>query len=141
MKHYDTNANIQAPPRVVWSILTDGPAYSEWDSGVERVEGRIAHGEKIKVTSEVNPGRDFPVRVTQFTPEKQMTWTGGLPLGLFKGVRTFTLTPQEDGTTRFTMRETYTGPLLPLIWRSMPDLSASFEQFAAGLKKRAEEAA
>jgi hypothetical protein len=141
LKHYDTNANIQAPPRVVWSILTDGPAYSEWDSGVERVEGRIAHGEKIKVTSEVNPGRGFPVRVTQFTPEKQMTWTGGLPLGLFKGVRTFTLTPQEDGTTRFTMRETYTGPLLPLIWRSMPDLSASFEQFAAGLKKRAEEAA
>jgi hypothetical protein len=46
--------------------------------------------------------------------------------------------PGTDGTTRFTMREEYTGPLLPLIWRSMPDLGPSFRQFASGLTKRAE---
>jgi hypothetical protein len=40
--------------------------------------------------------------------------------------------------TRFTVREEYTGPLLPLIWRSMPDLGPSFRQFATGLKQRAE---
>jgi hypothetical protein len=51
--------------------------------------------------------------------------------------RTFTLAPGSDGTTRF-MREEYTGPLLPLIWRSMPDLGPSFRQFANGLKERAE---
>jgi hypothetical protein len=90
------------------------------------------------VFSKVNPGRAFPVRVTELTPEKRMTWTGGMPLGLFKGVRTYSLSPQSDGTTRFNMREEYTGPLLPLIWRTMPDLTASFEQFAAGLKQRAE---
>jgi hypothetical protein len=67
-----------------------------------------------------------------------MVWKGGMPLGLFKGVRTFTLSPQPDGMTRFTMREEFTGPLLPLIWRSMPDLGPSFAQFAAGLKARAE---
>ena len=33
-----------------------------------------------------------------------------MPLGLFKGVRTFTLAPGTDGSTRFTMREEYTGP-------------------------------
>jgi hypothetical protein len=68
-----------------------------------------------------------------------MTWAGGMPLGLFRGVRTFTLTPAADGaTTRFTMREEYSGPLLPLIGRSMPDLGPSFQQFARGLKERAE---
>jgi hypothetical protein len=36
------------------------------------------------------------------------------------------------------MREEYTGPLLGPIWRSMPDLGPSFEQFARGLKARAE---
>jgi hypothetical protein len=36
------------------------------------------------------------------------------------------------------MREKYSGPLLPLIWRSVPDLRPSFEQFAKGLKQRAE---
>jgi hypothetical protein len=104
---------------------------------VVRVEGRIALGEKIKVISEANPGRAFPVKVTEFTPGAGMTWAGGMPLGLFKGVRAFTLTP-EGGGTRFTMREVYSGPLLPLIWRSMPDLGPSFTQFADGLKTRVE---
>jgi hypothetical protein len=64
----------------------DGAAYSSWDSGVERVEGRIAPGETIN------------------------------------------------------MREEYSGPMLPMIWRSMPDLGPSFTQFANGLKQRAENA-
>jgi hypothetical protein len=135
MKVYDANATIEAAPEAVWAVLTDAPAYSQWDSGVVRVEGRIAPGEKIKVVSEANPKRTFPVEVTEFTPAQKMTWSGGMPLGLFKGVRTFTLLPQGGGT-RFTMREEYTGPLLPLIWRSMPDLGPSFEQFANGSSRR-----
>jgi len=55
-------------------------------------------------------------------------------------VRTCTLRPEGEAT-RFTMREAFTGPLLPLMRRSMPDLQPSFEHFAAGLKARAEHAA
>ena len=137
MKHYETTARIDAAPEAVWAVLTDAPAYSQWDSGVVRVEGQIAPGEKIKVVSEANPKRAFPVKVTEFEPARKMTWSGGMPLGLFKGVRTFTLSPQGGGTS-FAMREEYSGPLLPLIWRSMPDLGPSFEQFANGLKKKSE---
>jgi hypothetical protein len=54
-------------------------------------------------------------------------------------VRTFTLSPQGNGT-RFSVREEYTGALLPMIWRSMPDLGPSFQKFATGLKQRAEHA-
>lgn len=137
MKSYEASTTIDAAPPTVWAILTDAPGYSRWDSGVERVEGDIAPGEKIKVWSKADPGRTFPVVVTEFAPDRKMTWTGGMPMGLLKGVRTFTLTP-EAGETRFRMREEYTGPLLPLIWRSMPDLGPSFRQFADGLKARAE---
>ncbi len=137
MRSYDAEATIEATPETIWAILTDAPAYSEWDSGVQRVEGTIAPGQKIKVVSEANPGRAFPVKVTAFEPARAMTWSGGMPLGLFKGVRTFALTPNGT-TTRFTMREEYSGPMLPLIWRSMPDLGPSFAQFARGLKARAE---
>jgi hypothetical protein len=138
MKSYDAAAEINASPDAIWAILTDAPGYQAWDSGVERVEGSIAPGEKIKVVSRANPGRAFLVKVTEFAPGRRMTWSGGMLLGLFKGVRTFTLAPGTDGTTRFTMREEYTGPLLPLSWRSMPDLGPSFRQFASGLKERAE---
>jgi hypothetical protein len=137
MKSYDAEATIAAPPETVWAILTDAPGYAGWDSGVQRAEGTIAPGEKIKVVSEANPGRAFAVKVTTFEPAQAMTWSGGMPLGLFKGVRTFSLTP-DGATTRFSMREEYSGPLLPLIWRSMPDLGPSFQQFARGLKAKAE---
>ena len=36
------------------------------------------------------------------------------------------------------MREEYSGPMVPLIWRSMPDLQPSFDKFARGLKARVE---
>ncbi len=140
MRSYEAQASIERGPDAVWAVLTDAPGYADWDSGVERVEGTIAPGETIKVHSEANPGRAFPVKVTEFQPGRGMTWSGGMPLGLFKGVRTFALEPADGGATRFRMREEYTGPLLPLIWRTMPDLGPSFEQFARGLKARVETA-
>ncbi len=138
MRSYDASATIKASPEAIWAILTDAPGYQAWDSGIERVEGSIAPGSRLKVVSKANPGRAFPVKVTELSPTRRMTWSGGMPLGLFKGVRTFILAPEGNGATRFTMREEYTGPLLPLIWRSMPDLGPSFRQFANGLKERAE---
>jgi hypothetical protein len=138
MKAYEANATIAATPEAIWEILLDGRSYTAWDSGVVRLDGTIALGERLKVVSEANPGRAFPVRVTELTPARSMRWTGGMPLGLFKGQRTFTLTPGEDGT-EFKLREEYTGPLLGLIWRSMPDLGPSFTKFARGLKARAEQ--
>jgi len=98
---------------------------------------QLLEGNTIKVFSSVSPNRAFPVKVSEFRPAQVMQWSGGMPLGLFKGVRTFRLTP-DGGATRFEMREEFTGPMLPLIWRSMPDLGPSFEQFAQGLKARAE---
>jgi hypothetical protein len=48
------------------------------------------------------------------------------------------LSPQPDGTTRFDMREEYSGLMLAMIGRSIPDLQPSFNQFAQGLKRHAE---
>jgi hypothetical protein len=140
MRYYESTALIEADPSAIWAILTDAPAYTSWDSGVKALEGKIEQGEKLKVTSEANPKRAFPVKVTELKPGERMTWTGGMPLGLFKGERTFRLTP-EDGATRFTMREEYTGPLAPLMFRSIPDLQPSFDKFARGLKERSERGA
>jgi hypothetical protein len=138
LKAYDAGAAIRASTDAIWAILTDARGYSDWDSGVERVGGTIAPGERITVVSKANPGRAFPVTVTEFEPGRRMVWSGGMPKGLFKGVRTFTLSTRGDGTTAFRVREEYTGPLLPLMWPSIPDLGPSFQQFAAGLESRAE---
>lgn len=142
MRSYEAGAAIAAPPEVVWAVLTDAAGYPSWESGVTRVEGEIVQGGRITVHSEVAPGRAFPVTVTALDPpgagtDGTMTWQGGMPLGLFRGVRTFRVEPDGTGT-RFTMREDFGGPLLPLIWRTMPDLGPSFRRFADGLRARAE---
>ncbi|HEX8681780.1 MAG TPA: SRPBCC domain-containing protein [Ardenticatenaceae bacterium] len=140
MKEYSATTTIEASPETIWAILTDAASYPEWDPGVDRIEGHIAPGEKVTAYTKLSPGRAFPATVTEFVPGRKMTWSGGLPLGLFKGERTFTLAPQGNGSTEFTLREVFSGPLLQLFGRSIPDMTSTFEQFAAGLKERAERA-
>jgi hypothetical protein len=138
MKEFSAATTINASPDKVWAVLTNATGYPEWDPGVDRIEGRIAPGEKITAYTKLSPGRAFPVTVTEFEPGRKMVWSSGMPLGLFKGVRTFSLSPQGNGATEFKLHEVFTGPLLPLIGRTIPDMTNTFEQFAAGLKARAE---
>jgi hypothetical protein len=141
MRFYEATSTIAASPEAVWAVLSDGAGWPAWDSGVGAVEGRIALGETITIRPEAAPGRAFPVKVTRFEPPARMRFSGGMPLGLFRGVRTYEVTGGADGHTTFRMREEYTGPLVALIWRSMPDLGPSFQRFASGLKRRAESGA
>jgi len=100
VKFYESTATIEATPEVVLSILTDGPGYPTWDSGVEGCRGPDRRRGADQVHSEVSPGRAFPVRVRLGEDGHAMTWTGGMPLGLFRGVRTFTLEPTDQGGYR-----------------------------------------
>ena len=138
MKSYEASAQISASPDKVWATLVDGGNWPNWDSGVEGLDGSIAPGNKITIKSSAAPGRAFPVTVSEFQPPRRLQFSGGAPLGMFKGVRTYTLAGSENGTTRFTMREEYTGILLGMIWRSMPDLQPSFDQFVRGIKQKVE---
>jgi len=138
MKQFQAAATINASPEAVWSILIDASAYPSFDPYCDKIEGEIALGEKIKAFSKLSPGRAFPVKVTEFEPGKRMVWAGGMPLGLFKGERTFSLNPSENGTVHFDMREVFSGPMLALIGKSLPDMTEPFQKFAEGLKAKAE---
>lgn len=138
MKFFEARSNIKAKPEKVWQVLINGERYPEWDSGIDRFDGRIAPGATVKLYVKVNPGRAFPLKVTELSSNRRMVFSGGMPLGLFRGVRTYTLEPDAAGGTDFHMREEYTGPLLGMIWKSIPDRGPSFQQFAGGLKAEAE---
>lgn len=138
MRFYEAQTDIKAKPDRIWKLLTDAQDFPRWNTTVDRVEGNISPDQTIKVIVKVNPGRAFPVKVTEFQPGKRMVWSGGMPLGLFKGVRSYDLTPSADGGTHFKMREEYSGPMLPMIWGSTPDLGPAFQEFAGALKQEAE---
>jgi hypothetical protein len=138
-KSYSVQRTISATPERIWGLLTDAAAYQGWNPSVISLDGRIATGERIKLVSTANPKRAFSLTVSDVQPERKMVWSSGMPLGLFKGVRTLALRPLGNGQTDFEMEEIYSGPLAPLITKSIPDLTASFEQFADGLKTAAED--
>jgi hypothetical protein len=139
MKSFAVTTSIRATPERIWALLTSAPGYTSWNNTVEKIDGKIAPGERVTVHAKINPGRAFPVKVAEFEPSRRMVWIGGMPLGLFKGERTFTLQPGSNGEVEFSMREEYTGWMAPLIGRSIPDLQPAFEEFASDLKRAAEE--
>jgi len=88
MRYYEATSTINASPEAVWSVLCDGATWPSWDSGVDAVEGKIEMGESIKIRSQAAPGRAFPVTITGFEPPARLRFSGGMPLGLFRGIRT-----------------------------------------------------
>jgi hypothetical protein len=90
MKRVETGTIIDAPERV-WDVLADTGAWADWDSGVVGVEGEPGEGRRIKITSELNPKRSYPVKVVAFDRPRRMAW------------------PEGEGRTRFDVREEFTG--------------------------------
>lgn len=138
MKSYSTRIEIQAPIDAVWRILVDLPAWSRWNSTIERTEGNIALGAKVSLFVKAAQGRAFPLRVASLDAPQHMVWIGGMPFGLFKGTRTYQLSASSSKATLFNMREEFSGALAGLIGKSIPDLQPAFDEFAQCLKIEAE---
>lgn len=139
-RSYRASRPIDAPASTVWALLTNAASYSDWNHAVVSIEGPIREGNTIKLVSVVNPKRTFELRVTQMTAPSKMVWADGMPFGLFKGERTYTITDLGSERCEFTMLEEFTGPLAGLITKAIPDLTDSFNTFADDLKAAAEAA-
>ena len=122
---------ISADKSTVWSLLTNAADFSRWNSTVVSIEGEIEKGGKIKLKSTLDPKRTFKLKVKAFEPDQRLVWGDAL------GEREYSLT-QQGNTTHFSMVEKIGGPIFPLFASKIPSFDASFEQFAADLKKEAE---
>ena len=138
MKSFATRIEIQSTPEKVWKVLTDLPKWTEWNSTVELTVGSISPGAKVTVFVKQSPGRAFPLEVAKLEAPSCMVWTGGMPLGLFRGTRVYELSSTSPEATVFTMREGYSGLLSGLIGQSIPDLQPAFDEFAQCLKREVE---
>jgi hypothetical protein len=132
---YTVSATIAAPAAAVWSRLTDAKGFPSWNTTVKSIEGSIAKGEKLAIKVPISD-RTFTPTVIDFEPEKRMVWADGFA-PMFRGVRTYTLSPAASGT-EFTMNEVFSGMMLPMIKGSLPDFRPVFDTYVADLKRAAE---
>ncbi len=139
-RSYRVVRTIDAPAHTVWALLSDSSSYAAWNRAVVRISGDIHEGNTIELVSVASPKRTFKLRVAEMTAPSRMVWSDSMPLGLFTGTRTFTLTDRAGGSCEFTMVEEFAGPLAGLITKAIPDLTESFDLFADGLRAAAEAA-
>lgn len=136
MRHLESETLINARSSTVWNVITDAGNLTVWDSGITAIEGEIRNGGTIRIKTAARGARTVRIRVQQL-PGEVMTWTGGLPLGLFKRIRTFTLSPHA-GLTRLRVTEELSGPLRGLHGYPDPDTDKPLNDFVSAVRTRAE---
>lgn len=138
----ETAIEIDAPVGLVWSVLLDFDAYSEWNPFLHGVRGQPIPGARLRVS--IRPpgsrGMSFRPRVLTVTGERELRWLGRFVApGLFDGEHYFRLEPIGTARVRFVQGEDFSGLLVGLFKDSV--LSATrdgFEEMNLALKRRAE---
>jgi uncharacterized protein YndB with AHSA1/START domain len=128
----EVHVDIDATAQDIWALLTDAEGYPRWTETVLSIEGAIAPGAKIKLRSSLDPKRTFALTVRAFDAPRLLSWGDAM------GERSYALADGDNGGVRFTMREKIGGPLFPLFAWMIPSFDASFDRFAADLKRAAE---
>ncbi|MEX2656036.1 MAG: SRPBCC domain-containing protein [Balneolales bacterium] len=143
MKSLKTEIIIETPADKIWSILVDFESYSEWNPFIKSFEGKIAKGEKFKVTLQLPNSKPmtFHPKCLVLEKNKEFRWLGHLLInGLFDGEHIFELEDLGNGQTKFIQRENFRGVLVPLLWKKINSSTRSgFIEMNKQLKIRAEQ--
>lgn len=142
--HHELRADvdIDAPIEAVWETLTDLAAYPDWNPFIVSAVGRAEVGERLtnRLQSPDGKAMTFTPTVTVVEATVAFEWLGrlGLP-GIFDGRHRFDLSPSEDGGTRCTQSEEFSGVLVRFMRSSLDSKTvAGFEAMNAALKARVE---
>jgi len=141
MRMAESEREIEAPPEVVWRVLTDFAAYPEWNPFIVRIEGDLTVGQILDLTIQP-PGRramTFRPKVLRCEPNRELRWLGHfLVPGLFDGEHAHQLDGLETGRTRYRQSEAFRGLLVPLTGRLLAATQQGFDAMNTALKARAE---
>jgi hypothetical protein len=103
---FTSTVDIAATPDQVWEVLVDFASYGEW-SNFRSIEGDAREGARLTIRM---PGMTFRPTVTAASPRERLEWSAKIVSPrFFLGQHRFTLTPANDGTTRVTNSETFSG--------------------------------
>lgn len=139
MRTIRTEIEIDAPPSVVWEVLTDLPSYREWNPQIPDARGTLGEGETVELRVRGRGGRigTLPVAVEAFDPPRRLRWVGTVLSTLaFRGRHDFKLEPLPGGRTRLVNRERVSGALVPLVLSR--DAEAEYAAMNRALGARAE---
>lgn len=139
-----SSIEIQASPDAVWAVLTDFASYAAWNPFIDGIVGAPRVGARLRVHLVGHGGRGTTFRptVTVVRDGQEFRWLGRLwPGRIFDGEHYFVLAPLDDGSTRLTHGERFSGVLVALMRGATSGAGAGFNAFNEALRDRVEAAA
>ena len=130
---YSLFTKLEVPIDRVWSHISDRDKLLEWDSMLMELDGEIKMGSQIKLRSKLSSNQQFKLKVSEFQPPNLMVWESGF-WPMFKGVRTYRLQEEKDSTL-LALEECFSGLLLPLVKKKLPDCETIFGTYVGDLKR------
>lgn len=138
-----TSIEIDAPPEIVWEILTDFDRFDRWNPFIRSIDGKAKIGTKLKVKIQPSGGSAMTFRpvVLAVDPERELRWLGRVIFpGIFDGEHRFQIEQLSDRRVRFIHSEKFSGLLVPFFWRSLDTQTRrGFEEMNQALKLRSEQ--
>ena len=115
-----TQIDINAPIERVWEVLTDWPAYIEWNPWIQFLSGELKVGARLEARITL-AGRLITLKpqVTRVQPGEAFSWLGHtIFVGVFDGEHSFELKALDAHRTRFVHSERFGGLAARfLLWR------------------------
>lgn len=135
---------IDSTPEQVWSVLTDLPAYRDWNPFIVEASGTVEPSARLALKMRPAGGSITTVRPRLVTVERgrRLRWLGRLSVpGVFDADHEFTLRPTGSGTC-LTQSEVFSGILVPLFARQLERSTLpAFTAMNEALKRRVEQQA
>jgi hypothetical protein len=141
MRELLTQIEIKATPERVWDILTNFPAYPQWNPFIQRIEGEASVGSTLAVTLKPPGGRavTFKPTVVEAAPKRELRWLGRVLVPrIFDGEHSLRIEVIDASRIRFVQSESFGGALVPLFGRIIDKTQNGFTAMNDALKRRAE---
>jgi hypothetical protein len=132
---------VARPKEQVWAVLSDLPAWKDWNPMYPEIAGRLLISAPLTLTEKVGERSEtYAAAVAEWVPDTQIIWTRKTHAGLVRHVRYIEIEPLSDTGCIFANGELFEGALAPLL---VPEgrrrkLRQAFRGFCEGLKARVE---
>ncbi|MBK6607404.1 MAG: SRPBCC domain-containing protein [Leptospiraceae bacterium] len=142
MNEINTEITINAPKKIIWDILTDFSAYSQWNPFLINVIGSATPGGNVFFVAK-SEGAIVPVfaNIIEYEFEKKFSW-GGPPFTWFKSIfgaeHFFIIEEISPAQCRFRNNERMEGVVADAAWTLIERSVPAYHTMNQALKKRAE---
>ncbi len=136
-----SEVEIHATASVVWDVLTNLPAYPQWNPFIVEAEGQVSEGATVSVTINFPGNRERRLRrcILKLSPMTELRWSATSVLrALAYSEQFFQLRPVTEDRVRLAVGENFSGIMAPRNPAELSQISQGLTMMSQAIKRRAE---